>query len=128
MVGSALNICHFHIQESKYHLWSTDIIRACFIRACFFAIIVCHIELWGSLLLTTKLAKVISTKRINEATRSEQQRMLKSTGNFGNEGTLNLFQRLSDQRVRKCLHKAIWQRLHLLIKLFTKIDIQIQFL
>lgn len=68
MVGSALNICHFHIQKSKNHLWGTDIIRTCFIRACFFAVIVCHIELWCNLLLTTKLAKVISTKRINEAT------------------------------------------------------------
>lgn len=54
--------------------------------------------------------------------------MLKSTGNFGNEGTLNLFQRLGDQRALKGLHKAIWQRLHLLIKLLTKIDIQIQVL
>ena len=54
--------------------------------------------------------------------------MLKSTGNFGNEGTLNLFQRLGDQRVLKCLLEAIWQRLHLLIKLLTKIDIQVQFL
>jgi hypothetical protein len=125
MVGSALNICHFHIQKSKDHLWSTDIIRACFIRAYFFAVIVCHLELWGSLLLTAKLAKVISTKRINETTGSEQQSMLKSTSNFGNEGTLNLFQRLGDQWALKCLHKAIWQRLHLLIKLLTKIDIQI---
>lgn len=54
--------------------------------------------------------------------------MLEAAGNFGNEGTLYLLQRFGYERILKSLQETVWCRLHLLIKLFTKIDIQIQIL
>ena len=126
MIGSTLNIGDFRVEQGKDHRRWANVIWAVLVWNWFSSIIIKHIELWGILLLSTKLSEIIPSHSIYKTTGSKQQSMLKSTSNFWYESALYLFQRLRKQRMFKHLHETAGSSLHLGVELFTQIHVDIE--